>query len=225
MGVNHLDPSTIPADAGDAGEPGSARQEGNSALPAREPEPFHRKVRFTRQFEAVVETQLTDHLMEEGASVETGHAVLAALLLIFFWGHVPLVKLAVWLGTVFLVIAARRYYRLQFRGRRGNSFQDIRPLRLAVVAGALAWALGPLLLAPHASLPELLLMLVVFAGLVAAATATLVADPGAFYVFLAGTLGPMALGLLRHGTTRLHVFSVILLGLYSIIMVRLYRQA
>jgi PAS domain S-box-containing protein len=85
------------------------------------------------------------------------------------------------------------------------------------------WAAGALLFSPHLPFHDLAILMVVFAGLVAAAMTFLAADPASFYTFLGTLTLPMAVAVLLNGQDRSHLIAVLLIALFSLVMVRLFQ--
>ncbi len=65
----------------------------------------------------------------------------------------------------------------------------------------------------------------VLSGVVAGATASLVADPPSFRWFLATTLAPLPIGLLLGGVDRPRLVALVLIGLFAWSMLRIHRRA
>ena len=97
-------------------------------------------------------------------------------------------------------------------------------LRFSIIAVALAWGLGAFVAAPFMPPDALMLLMVVFCGLAAAASTTLLGDPPAYYGYLAALLAPLAFGVLRATAGREGEIAFVLLALYSGVMVMLFRR-
>jgi len=122
-----------------------------------------------------------------------GVVVLSALLLM---GSVPGQALSTWTGVVTLATALRLYLPRRIRqvGLSGN--RALLHFRLGVLYSALAWGSGPLLILRGASIEQMAIVSMVFAGIVAAATSTFVGDRVSFHVFTVVVLSPLGLTML-----------------------------
>lgn len=165
------------------------------------------------------------HIVDEGPVAELSHVVLAGLVALLVSPAVSGVPLAVWLGAVVLATAFRRIVRLRLRRNDYGHETVVRALRWTTLLIAFAWSIGTAVVAPHLGLPELLLILVVYAGLTAGATVTLRADPRAFYVFLAALLSPLFVTVILHGQTRTHISALLAILLYAVAMIDLFRRS
>ena len=110
-------------------------------------------------------------------------------------------------------------------GRVASPDEAILPLRIAVIASGLAWGAAAIIIGPQLPFQDLTLLLVIFAGLVAGANATLVADRVSFHGFIAGALGPLALGVILNGRDRSHIIALVLLAMFAITMAGLHRRS
>ncbi|MEK6687339.1 MAG: PAS domain S-box protein, partial [Gemmatimonadota bacterium] len=170
-----------------------------------------------------VQSLLHARLVEAGGLAELGHVVVAMVLTGVYWSSTPTPALAGWLGlnvlaVVMRVVARRQTERVAPKARTPGR------LRVVIVLVALAWAVGPLLVGQYLDLTNLLLMLVVFAGLVAVASNTMTADPPSYYSFTGILSVSLVIGLLLHGTSRAHLTGVVLIVLYGLIVTMMYHR-
>jgi len=171
-----------------------------------------------------IHTLLAERLLSEGAVAEVLHLVLVAIVMGLLWGRVPVVTLAVCGIAIVSAVVVRGIIRTRLRTQAADSAYAISSVRRTVLATALAWAVVPVIVASGFELVDLALLLVLFSGLVAGATVTLIADPRSFHLFMAGLLSPLALVILLHGPDRWHIVSLLLLAVYAVAMTVLYRR-
>jgi len=171
-----------------------------------------------------IHTLLSDRLLAEGGVAELLHLVLVGIIIGLFWGRVPAITLGVWVVAICGAVLVRGIVRKRLRAQAVDPMYAINSVRRTVLATALAWAVVPAIVASGFEFVDLALLLVLFSGLVAGATVTLIADPRSFHLFTAGLLAPLALILLLQGPDRWHVISLLLLVVYAVAMVVLYRR-
>ena len=115
---------------------------------------------------------LVQKLLAESFTAELTHVVASAVAVVLAWRSVsPLVLLA-WSGSVLAIAVVRGSVRRHF-SKSGSSDEAILPLRIAVIASGMAWGAAALIIGPQLPFQDLMLLLVIFAGLVAGSTATL----------------------------------------------------
>jgi PAS domain S-box-containing protein len=171
-----------------------------------------------------IHTLLSEQLLSEGSLAELLHLVLVAITMGLFWGRVPVVTLAVWGVAICTAVVVRAIVRKRLRSHAANPVYAIQTVRLTVLATALAWAVVPAIMAGSLELVDLSLLLVLFSGLVAGATVTLIADPRSFQLFAAGLMIPLALTILLHGLDRWHLIALLLMVVFAVAMVVLYGR-
>jgi PAS domain S-box-containing protein len=170
-----------------------------------------------------VQSLLYVRLLKASGLAELGHLVLAVILVVVYWHSTRAPALAGWLGLVGLAVAMRIVARNQAE-RVALEAKTTGRLRAAVILQALAWGAGPLVVGQYLDLTQLLLMMVVFAGLVAVASSTLSADPPSYYGFSGILSVSLVIGLLLHGTSRVHLSGVVLIVLYVTIVTMMYHR-
>ncbi len=172
--------------------------------------------------------RLSDRLLNESPTAELVHLLLISIVAGIIWGRVPNSTVYLWVSAVVLVTGLRFTLRRLFCSRGGTAESIYLAMRGSILLSGLAWGLGVLLLSGRLGHEELALILVVFAGLVAGATSTLVADRVSFHIFSAAMLLPLIGGILISGSDRFHIFAAFLTFLYgmiiSIIHLRSHRQ-
>ena len=172
-----------------------------------------------------VRTALVARLLTESPLAEAMHVALVLVVALQLWGRVPAVELALWLGVVTAAVLVRAVVRGQLVATHAEFDHVTHMVRVAVLTIGLAWAVGPVVLAARLSLTDLALIMVVFAGLVAGATGTLMADPRSFYALTASLLGPLMLVVAVHGRGRERFVAEMLIVLYTLTMVFVFRRA
>ena len=172
--------------------------------------------------------RLSDRLLNESPIAELVHLLLILIAATIIWGVVPNSAVYLWVSAVVLATGLRFVLRRYFCSSGGTAENIYRAMRGSILLSGLAWGLGILLLSGRLGHEELALILVVFAGLVAGATSTLVADRVSFHIFSAAMLLPLIGGILISGSDRFHIFAALLTFLYgmiiSIIHLRSHRQ-
>ncbi len=171
-----------------------------------------------------IHTLLAERLLSEGGVAEALHLILATIVMGLLWGRVPVLTLALWAVAISSAVIVRGIVRKRLRTQAADSAYAIDAVRRAVLATALAWAVVPAIVASGFELVDLALLLVLFCGLVAGATVTLIADPRSFHLFTAGLLVPLALAILLHGPDRWHIVALLLMAVYAVSMTVLYRR-
>ena len=177
-----------------------------------------------RTKDSYTQRALLTRLLEEPGAAEASHLIVAALVAGLLWGQVPAALLVTWLSGVTAIAAVRVYVRRR-AGRARRTLARTPPiLRFSIIAVALAWGLGAFVAAPFLTIADMALLMVVFCGLSAAASATLLGDPPAYYGYLTALLVPLALGMLRVGSGRERAVAIVLLALFGLVMTMLFRR-
>jgi PAS domain S-box-containing protein len=171
-----------------------------------------------------VREALLSRLLSESPLAESMHLVLVVVMGIQLWGRVPVISLGLWLAAVTAATLTRVVVRRQLVATGADVDYAIRLVRVAVVATGLAWAVGPAVVATDLPFTDLALMMVVFAGLVAGATGTLVADARSFYGMGGALLGPLTLVILVQGLSRQNLVAASLILLFGLTMAFVFRQ-
>jgi PAS domain S-box-containing protein len=157
---------------------------------------------------------LADHLLAGRVTSDAGQSLLALLTTFVFWeSTTPAIALA-WLGTVLVSALLRFVHRRKVVVGIDDPDARIRRLRVDVWISAALWGLGGPLLIGAGDVDHALLLLI-YAGLIAAATSTVVADRPAFYGFCLLLLVPMMVTLGIGGVTRNQLSLLLLILLYS----------
>ncbi|HKJ03055.1 MAG TPA: hypothetical protein VJ997_11390, partial [Longimicrobiales bacterium] len=150
---------------------------------------------------AAVEGALARTLLGGRTGADVGQLLAAALTVFLFWGVTPHWMGLLWLGAFASTGAARAVNRRRSAAAAGSTQAILALVRRDVWISASLWG-GWALLHAGADPKSLAFMLVIFAGLLAAATSTLVADTPSFLGFLVVLLGPLTLAVLLGDPTR-----------------------
>jgi PAS domain S-box-containing protein len=156
--------------------------------------------------------------LAENPTAAIAQIIVLLPVIVMLWGEVPLGALGLWTGAL-LGAAAARMWVPRVATERARLLQ-----RATATAGALLWGLGAAAFAPFIPLEHVLVFLVVFAGLSAGATATLVGDRRLFQSYLAALYVPLCAGVLLNGQTRMHFVSLFLIAVFAIMLIKLYDR-
>ena len=161
-----------------------------------------------------------------------GHPVAGVVALIYFMDLIGGRASLVWFGILILATLLRVYL-----GNRAKRLQDTplearKPALAGAIVIALAWGIGGVLFGLNLPADQVGILLVIMAGLVAAATATLVADNAAFYGFSTILLGSIfvsvglrGIGLVNSLDPTLAFGLMALILTFWVVMSVLYRKA
>lgn len=171
-----------------------------------------------------IDRGLAQHLLGGRSTSDIGQTLLAGLAVFVFWEGLGKVIALAWYA-VFVLFAGVRF---TLRARLLPSVADARALtsrvRLDVWGSAVLWGVLAMLLV-GSPLLDLSLMVMIFSGIIAAATSTLVADSRSFYGFM-GLVGASVLtAVFLSGLTRDHVSLLLVTSLYLPFMLSVHRRA
>ncbi len=167
---------------------------------------------------------LAARLVAESPIAELLHLALAAVMAGLFWGRVPAGALLGWVGVITVAVVVRAFTRRHLHALGADPGHVTTEVRRTVVLTALAWAAGLAILTGARGVTALSILLVVFSGLIAGGTITLIADPRSYHFFAAGLVAPLALSIAVHGTDRWHIVALVLIVLFCAAMILLYRR-
>lgn len=173
--------------------------------------------------EAAVERAQAQHLLEGRPSADVAHVLLAAVTVFVFWGSLPVWATLTWLSAFVLTAGARAFNRRRLTGDTGPAY-IVSLVRRDIWLAASLWGVWALL---HVGTDTagLLFLMLVFSGLVAAGTSTLVADRPAFYGFMGLLFVPLVLTVAVSGGSRDHASMLLLIVLFAPFMLVLNRRA
>ena len=169
--------------------------------------------------------ELVARLLAESRTAELMHVGLIVVVAFLFWGVLSPSGLVAWVAAVLGATLLRALVRHHLASKPTTTAFALTNIRRVVVLSALAWAVGPAVLTGTLQIADLALMLVVFAGLVATAASTLLADSRSFYLFTACILGPFLVAVLVSGQTRAHLVTALLVVLFAGIVVVTFRRS
>ncbi len=175
--------------------------------------------------QVALRTALTDRLLQSTISQNVGLFIAIGLIGALCWSTVPHTGLIVWLSVVALCTAARVTLPVVLRRRAATPAVAHTAMRIALAAVALSWGAGPMVHSAHMPPDHLALIAMVFSGMIAGATMTLVADGWSYYLFTVGLLGPLAAGFLMEGITRPNIVAVLLILAFIAAAISIYRRA
>ena len=135
-------------------------------------------------------------LLEQGLAVELVHVFAAGLAYLALRGSVSPLPLGLWLAGVVSVVGLRLLTRTRFLAGNQPPERALLVIRTFAVLIGLAWGAGALALHDALSPTHFLLLFVVFAGIVAGATSSLVMDRTAFAGISLALFGSLAAGIL-----------------------------
>ncbi|MFQ6046545.1 MAG: PAS domain S-box protein, partial [Gemmatimonadales bacterium] len=203
---------------------GSDGRRPRASLLAQVPEQIRRYVEGEERAADGVESLLADRLLEQRTSAEVALLSLMPVLALLLWGKVSVTVLGLWFGAVAVATGVAVVMRRRLSARDAGPSRVVNVVWWTALATGVAWAIGPLLLSSAVPLQDMALLIVVFAGLVVAATATFAAAPRCFYSFAAALLLPLGAAILANGQTRSHVVAVLLVALFGGMASAVYRR-
>ncbi|NIM49800.1 MAG: response regulator [Gemmatimonadales bacterium] len=206
------------------GAPQGTTRPSRASLLARGPDEVRREGALEQRIEGELRKVLTRRLLSDNETAGAVDLVLLVVVAVLLWGKVPAVSLVLWLAIVGLAGLARAVISHRLSAMDVAAPYATRALRGSVLVHGLAWAAGTAVIAPGLPQPDLALIVVVFVGLVAAATVTLIADAVSFYGFTAVLLGPLALTMLLNGQGRFPLVAIALVAVLAVALALLYRR-
>ncbi len=167
---------------------------------------------------------LADHLLQGRLASDVAQGLLGVLAAYVFWDSAPPVVVLGWLVTLLGSAAVRGLHRVRVAERLPDPMERLRRARVDVWTSALIWGFGgPLLVGPSET--DLALLLLIYAGLIAAATSTVVADRPAFSGFT-GLLTASAVVVIAIGEAGRYEFAFFMLAvLFTPFMVIVHRRS
>jgi PAS domain S-box-containing protein len=162
--------------------------------------------------------ELAQYLTASRWTAPVGHVLCASIVVAVLRGHTPGTVLAIWMTAVLLVSGARWMVL-----RRENP--DFGLIRALAVLTAVAWGGGLLWIGPSLHLAELMFLMVVFAGLIAAGASTLAADSTGFYVYLAVMLLPLCFALAIHPPSSVRSGGLLVVPVFGLFVLQIHRSA
>ncbi len=153
-----------------------------------------------------------------------GHLALLALVTVLSWGSAD-GRLIWWVAAVVVTTAARSLWFRRSARRELSDRHLVIGARVVAAAHGLAWGLGAATVLPFLPMPDVAIVLAILAGIGAGAVATMAPDPPSFYLLIAAMAGPLPAGILLGGRDRPHVLAVLVVAVFTVVMLVLYRRA
>ena len=168
--------------------------------------------------------RLLDHLYHGRSTSALGHSAVAALSVLVFWETVGAPVALGWLGLFLGITWLQEARRRRTAPSAGDHARILRRVRGDVWLSAALWGvfIGFFVGVPDT---DLAILMIVVAGLIAAATSTLVADPPSFHGFTALLLVPLAAVIALGGLGRVHVSLLLLVAVFGPFMISVHRRA
>ena len=177
------------------------------------------------RLEAEVRRATVSQLLAGGPFVEWLHLPLVLLIAALVWNSLPIERTIGWVAAVTTAAGLRAWWRVRVRRRAPSPEEAVRGVRLTVSGVGLAWGFGTAVATPALELHEVVLALVVIAGLVAGATSTLVGDRRSFRYLLVTMLAPLPVGILVKGHARPEIIAIALIAIFAWGMDRVHASA
>lgn len=168
---------------------------------------------------------LAKQLADDGTTSEIAHVVLAGMAAAVAWPHVPHYDALMWVNAVAVAAFGRAFFRRKANTPDADGDTIIAAIRKGVGAVGLAWGAGVLLVGPQLPLEALAWITVLFAGLVAGGTATLLADPRSYYILVITLLVPLGFAIGLDDKSGSHVVGIMLTVAYGVSMAVFYKRA
>ncbi|MDH5759825.1 MAG: response regulator [Gemmatimonadota bacterium] len=176
-----------------------------------------------RRVASAVREGLTTHLAGRRETADVGQVALAAATVFIFWGTVTPYWGIGWLAAFVLSAALRRRIRGNFLGSAPGSERVLAFIRWDIWLSASLWGVWALSLV-GAPLKDHAFLMVIFAGLTAAGTNTMLADAPSFRGFLAILMVPLFASVAFTGVDRETLPFLVVILLFSPFMSAVRRQ-
>ncbi|HVO35982.1 MAG TPA: PAS domain S-box protein [Gemmatimonadales bacterium] len=154
-----------------------------------------------------------------------GHSALVSLVAVLAWNAERGGRLALWVTAVVVTTVARTVWLRRSARPELSDRSVIVGARVMAAAHGLAWGLGAAFVMPLMPMPDIAVMIAVLAGIGAGAVATLAPDARSFYALVTAMAGPLPVGILAAGRDRPHIVALLVVAVFTIVMLVLYRRA
>src|SRR5437870_658285 len=188
-------------------------------------DPVDRNAEPQPRAEAELQRATLSQLLKGGPFAEALHVLLVLVVAGLVWDSLPRDLTIGWVGAVAAAAGLRTLWRLRVVKRTAPPEEALRGVRLTVAGVGLAWGVGAAAAIPALHPDEAALILVVFAGILAGATSTLVSDRRSFRYLLVTMLAPLPVGILLQGQTRFQVIALLLIAAFAWSMDRVHARA
>jgi PAS domain S-box-containing protein len=170
-----------------------------------------------------VAEELARETVRSAGRSDLAHAVLVVVLAALFVRG-PFASAALpWLGLVLLAVAIRAAVR--WRVRESPPEEARRVVRLAVLLVAAAWAVGPAVALADAPFDQFAVIVVVFAGIAAGGSGTLISDRASFYTLIGVLSLGLLVGLMVREPSRVHTITALLVVLFAVVIGAAYERS
>src|SRR5437870_4381451 len=188
-------------------------------------DPVDRNAEPQPRAEAELQRATLSQLLKGGPFAEALHVLLVVVVAGLVWVSLTRALTIGWVGAVAAAAGLRTLWRLRVVKRTAPPEEALRGVRLTVAGVGLAWGVGAAAAIPALHPDEAALILVVFAGILAGATSTLVSDRRSFRYLLVTMLAPLPVGILLQGQTRFQVIALLLIAAFAWSMDRVHARA
>jgi two-component system sensor histidine kinase/response regulator len=145
--------------------------------------------------DALVSRAMAESFVRDSLGGLVGHPAAGIVALILFWGLTDVGFSLLWFSALLLVTGGRSLLGRRAMKLLGNPMEARKLALVGVLLSGLVWGIGGVYFGIELPQAYLGIILVIFSGLVAAATATLMADSPSFYGFSTLLLGSIFLGI------------------------------
>ena len=162
---------------------------------------------------------------DESPVSEFAHVVLVAIAAVLSWEWVPHHEVLLWVAAVTVASLGRAWLRKRASAKDPYSPDVVHAVRTGVTMLGIAWGVGIILVGPGLPLQQLAWITVMFAGLIAGATASLLPDKRAFYTLEVSLLLALMIALGTSETTSSHVAGITVMALFGATMAAFFVRA
>jgi two-component system sensor histidine kinase/response regulator len=168
---------------------------------------------------------LAERLAADSGLAEAMHIILAVMAALIAWPSGEDSRIVTWVAAIILAAVTR--YTLRRRTRGGSPERIVVAVRTGVVLLGTAWGGGLLLVAPGMAAVVFPWIAVIFAGLIAGATLSLLADPRAYYALIGILIVALMIAVATHieGQVTARTATFALIPTFTAVMVLFYRRA
>lgn len=189
------------------------------------PDVVRREADLEQRVEQDLPALLAERIRAEKPALDSAHLVLAGLVGVLLWDVLPWGAVIGWIGAVIAAALVRILVRQHLKSHPASPETTVSRVRWTAIALGLAWGIGAARAAPTIPTEHLALLLAVFAGLMAVATITLVADALAYSAFSAALLLPLWFGIAASGASRFHAVALTLIPVFAATLGVLFRRS
>ncbi|HEX7939818.1 MAG TPA: response regulator, partial [Gemmatimonadaceae bacterium] len=141
------------------------------------------------------------------------------------WPFSSHTEVTLWVAAVSIAAAGRAFLRRRATGASNTAASRLRAIRIGVAALGVAWGVGILLVSFNLPAAPLAWITVIFAGLVAGATASLLPDPPSFHILTVTLLLPLGIAVANDAETFPNILGIVVVVVFGVAMTAFYRRA